>query len=51
MTKDAREIADRIGAVIFDTGGTVFDWHSGVAAALARIGGETGYDADWPALT
>ena len=51
MTKHAEEIADRIGAVIFDTGGTVFDWHSGVAAALARIGSEADYDADWPALT
>jgi 2-haloacid dehalogenase len=51
MKKDAKEIADRIGAVVFDTGGTVFDWHSGVAAALARIGGEADYDTDWPSLT
>jgi 2-haloacid dehalogenase len=29
----------------------VFDWHSGVSTALARIGDASGYGGDWPALT
>jgi 2-haloacid dehalogenase len=33
------------------TGCTVFDWHSGMTVALARIGGDYGVEADWPSIT
>lgn len=42
---------DDVDALVFDTGGTVFDWHTGVAAAFAEAGRRAGVDADWPALT
>jgi 2-haloacid dehalogenase len=51
MVGEADRLAERVKALIFDTGGTVFDWHSGVAASLSRIGSEFGIQADWPALT
>lgn len=41
----------KIKALICDTGGTVFDWHSGVSRALQQIGAESGVEADWIALT
>ena len=40
-----------VDALLFDTGGTVFDWHSGVTAALAEAGARSGVDADWPSVT
>lgn len=44
-------LAGSIAALTCDTGGTVFDWHGPVSAALERIGREAGHEADWPALT
>ena len=40
-----------IKAIITDTGGTVFDWHSAVLSAFTSIGGSAGLTADWSALT
>ena len=40
-----------VDALVFDTGGTVFDWHTGVTAAFADAGARAGVEADWPALT
>ncbi|MFJ9469315.1 haloacid dehalogenase type II [Streptomyces caniferus] len=39
-----------IDAVVFDVFGTMTDWRSGVADALAGIGGRAGLRADWPAV-
>lgn len=36
-----------IKALAFDTGGTVLDWHSGIAAALAETGRRHGVERDW----
>ena len=43
--------AEEIGALICDTGGTIFDWHEAVAAGFARVGSARGVRADWSALT
>jgi 2-haloacid dehalogenase len=51
MAGKADLVASKVKALIFDTGGTVFDWHSGVTEALSRIGSEFRIEADWPALT
>jgi 2-haloacid dehalogenase len=40
-----------IQAFVFDTGGTVFDWHTGVTTAFREAGARAGVEADWPALT
>ncbi len=40
-----------IAALAFDTGGTVFDWHSAVHEGFKRQGELRHVDADWPALT
>jgi len=40
-----------IDALLFDTGGTVFDWHTGVSTAFAEAGARAGVQADWAALT
>lgn len=40
-----------IKALAFDTGGTVLDWHSGVAQAFADAGGRHGVDRDWHEIT
>jgi 2-haloacid dehalogenase len=40
-----------VDALVFDTGGTVFDWHTGVTAAFREAGARAGVSADWPALT
>jgi 2-haloacid dehalogenase len=40
-----------IKALAFDTGGTVLDWHSGVSAALARVGARRQVDRDWAEIT
>ncbi len=49
--KPPTEIARTIAALTFDTGGTVFDWHGGIAAAFERVGAAAGIAGDWPALT
>ena len=36
--------------IAFDVFGTLVDWRSGIAAALARVGGRAGISADWPAV-
>jgi hypothetical protein len=36
--------------IAFDVFGTLVDWHTGIAAALAEVGGRAGIDADWAAL-
>ncbi len=36
--------------IAFDVFGTLVDWRSSIAAALARVGGRAGLDADWPAV-
>ncbi len=41
----------RVAALIFDTGGTLFDWHTAVRTALERRGTERGIRADWSAVT
>ncbi len=38
-------------ALIFDTGGTVFDWHTAVKTSLESVGSARGLDADWGAVT
>jgi 2-haloacid dehalogenase len=40
-----------IKALAFDTGGTVLDWHSGIAAALAETGRRHGIERDWARIT
>ncbi len=39
----------QVKALAFDTGGTILDWHHGIAAALAKVGERRGVDDDWPA--
>ncbi|WP_190131713.1 haloacid dehalogenase type II [Streptomyces mashuensis] len=39
-----------VDAVVFDVFGTLTDWRTGVAEALARVGGRAGAAADWPAV-
>ncbi len=39
-----------IEALLFDTGGTVLDWHTGFADALARVGARHGVERDWGAF-
>ena len=36
-----------IRALAFDTGGTVFDWHSGLVRAFTRVGAQHGLTRDW----
>lgn len=40
----------QIKALTFDTGGTVLDWHTGLARALARAGEAHGVLLDWHGL-
>ena len=40
-----------VKALAFDVGGTVVDWHQGIASQLAGIGQRKGIEADWVALT
>ena len=42
---------DSVAALVFDTGGTLFDWHSAVHQALERTGTGRGVTADWSAVT
>ncbi|MBV9795129.1 MAG: haloacid dehalogenase type II [Actinobacteria bacterium] len=37
-----------IEVVAFDVFGTLVDWHTSIAEALARVGGRAGIEADWP---
>jgi len=39
-----------IKALTFDTGGTILDWHTGFATALAETGARYGAERDWGAL-
>jgi len=39
-----------IKALAFDVGGTVLDWHAGLAAALSECGARRGVDHDWHEL-
>jgi 2-haloacid dehalogenase len=39
-----------IKALMFDTGGTVLDWHSGITAKLADIGARRQIAADWGSI-
>jgi 2-haloacid dehalogenase len=45
------QIPRDISALIFDTGGTIFDWHTAVVEGFTRVGAARGVDADWPAMT
>jgi 2-haloacid dehalogenase len=40
-----------IKALAFDTGGTILDWHGGIAGVLAECGARQGVEHDWHALT
>jgi 2-haloacid dehalogenase len=39
-----------IKILAFDTGGTILDWHAGLAAALAACGAAHGIERDWHAF-
>ncbi len=39
-----------IGALAFDTGGTVLDWHHGISAALAEAGTRHSIERDWAVI-
>ncbi len=43
-------IAQQIKALTFDTGGTILDWHSGIANVLSATGRAHGLERDWPAI-
>jgi 2-haloacid dehalogenase len=40
-----------IKVLTFDTGGTILDWHRGIAAALAAAGARRNITADWAVAT
>ena len=40
-----------IGALAFDTGGTILDWHRGISSAFAAAGARRGLRADWHEVT
>lgn len=40
-----------VRAIITDTGGTVFDWHTAVQTAFTEVGGARDLSAEWSALT
>ena len=40
-----------IKVLTFDTGGTILDWHRGIAAALAAAGARRNIKADWAEAT
>src|ERR1700722_1428965 len=42
---------DAIKVLAFDTGGTILDWHGGIAGALAECGERRGVSHDWHRLT
>jgi 2-haloacid dehalogenase len=41
---------DGIEVLAFDTGGTILDWHSGIARELSETGGRRGVGCDWHTL-
>jgi 2-haloacid dehalogenase len=41
---------DGIKVLAFDTGGTILDWHSGIARAFAETGTLRGVECDWHAI-
>jgi 2-haloacid dehalogenase len=41
-------VDNEVEVVAFDVFGTLVDWHSSIADALARVGGRAGIEADWP---
>lgn len=41
---------NEVKALTFDTGGTILDWHSGFALALAETGARHGEERNWAAL-
>src|SRR5581483_1424777 len=43
-------VDNEVEVVAFDVFGTLVDWHTSMAAALARVGGRAGIEADWPAV-
>ncbi len=40
-----------VKALTFDVGGTVLDWHTGIAGQLAAFGERKGIEAPWPDVT
>jgi 2-haloacid dehalogenase len=42
---------NEIKALTFDTGGTILDWHSGIAGKLQEIGARRAIEADWASIT
>ena len=40
-----------VKALTFDVGGTVLDWHTGIAGHLAAFGERKGIEAPWPDVT
>jgi 2-haloacid dehalogenase len=42
---------DDIKALLFDTGGTILDWHTGIRSKLEEIGKRRRIDVDWAAIT
>lgn len=51
MAAYANEVARDVAALMFDTGGTVLDWHGGIVNAFSEIGTARGLSGDWPVLT
>jgi 2-haloacid dehalogenase len=41
---------DDLEVLAFDTGGTILDWHNGIAGALAECGGRHALSHDWHAF-
>ena len=41
---------DVVEVVAFDVFGTLVDWQTSIAGALARVGRRAGIEADWPEL-
>ena len=40
----------KLKALVFDTGGTVLDWHGGLVAQARRLGAARGVELDWHAF-
>ena len=49
-TREEAISLDDVRALTFDTGGTILDWHTGFATALAETGERHGVDRDWHEL-
>ena len=48
---DPERILESVSALVVDTGGTLFDWHTTVHRALEQLCAERDVSADWPAVT